>query len=106
MKAVQAKQSDERYADRFAVSIETEMRELGMPNVPVRIDNVSTQGFGGHCNERFMRPCVVAVELPGVGAVKARVVWTGDNTVGGEFLVPLDLGQLDCELGARTRGGI
>ena len=106
MKAVQARQTEERNADRYAVAIETMMRELGRPNVSVKIDNISTQGFGGVCLERFMRPCVVAVALPGIGDVKARVVWTGDNTVGGEFLIPLDLGALDCQLGRRTRGGV
>lgn len=108
MKAVQARveADEERAADRYAVAIDTVMRELGQQNVPIRIDNISTQGFGGACAERFSRPCVVAVALPGAGDVKARVVWTEDGTLGGEFLVPLDLSSLDCKLGAITRSAV
>ena len=108
MKQAQAKTetSEARAADRYAIELATAMRELGAPDQPVRLHNISTQGFAGTTDHAFGRPCVVAITLPGVGDVKARVIWTGEGAVGGEFLAPLELDALDHPLGDLIRSGV
>lgn len=90
--------ADERSGDRYSVSIDTMMRELGQADQPLHIADISGRGFGGHSPHAFRPPCVVSVALPGIGDVKARVVWTGSGRIGGQFLMRIALEALIAAL--------
>jgi PilZ domain len=82
--------SDRRMAERIDVSIWTRLKLYGQPEHPARIANISASGF------MAMTPCPVydyapiVVELPGIGWVKATVLWAMGDRIGGEFEELLD----------------
>lgn len=95
---------DDRRSFRHPMSIVTRLRELGGPDVPVVLRNLSAVGFSGDCNAPIDAPTVVAVQLPPIGEVRARIRWTSDGLLGGEFLVRLDEDSLERVLEAGPNG--
>ncbi len=81
---------DERRSFRHPMTIVTRMRELGGGDVPVVLRNVSAVGFSGDCNAVLDVPTLVAIQLPPLGELRARLRWINDGTVGGEFITRLD----------------
>ena len=90
---------DERATERYQVAIDTTMRQLGEANHPIRIVDISWRGFSGESDHDFETPSVVAVDLPGIGEVKARVIWTDPGRVGAEFLALLTQDELTRAVG-------
>jgi hypothetical protein len=95
--------TDDRMDDRYSVVIDTTMRELGEADRALRVVDISARGFAGLSPHPFPSPCIVAIMLPGVGDVKARVAWVGEGRVGGEFLAPISLQGLTQALDQISR---
>lgn len=54
------------------------------------IRNISATGLGGKCEEPLCKGEEVAVLLANIGAVDARIVWTGNGTFGLQFEERID----------------
>lgn len=86
---------DERRSFRHPMCIVTRLRELGASDVPIVLRNVSAVGFSGECNASIEAPTLVAIHLPPLGEVRARVRWVNDGIIGGEFLTRLNNLELE-----------
>lgn len=86
---------DDRRSFRHPLALVTRLRELGGADAPVVLRNLSTVGFSGESAIRLPAPTLIALQLPPLGEVRARVRWTRDGVVGGEFLERLDQDAVD-----------
>jgi hypothetical protein len=93
-------QLDERRSFRYPMAIVTRLRELGNADVPVVLHNLSTIGFSGECAAPLEAPTVIAISLPPIGEIRARVRWTREGLVGAEFLSRLEEADLERVLEA------
>lgn len=91
---------DARRSFRHPMCIVTRLRELGGVEVPIVLRNVSAIGFAGDCNAQIEAPTLVAIHLPPLGELRARIRWVDDGTLGGEFLTKLDEESLERVLEA------
>jgi hypothetical protein len=89
---------DDRRSFRHPMAIVTRIRELGGPDVPIVLRDLSAVGFSGDSHARIAAPTVVAVMLPPIGEVRARVCRAKDGLIGGEFLQPLENAALELIL--------
>ena len=84
-------QPQRRQANRDAVDHDTQLRLPGHPPLNVHVIDISPSGLHARCSERrFQRGESVAVRLPLVGLVQARVMWGLRGCFGCQFLVPVD----------------
>mgnify|MGYP002780353238 CR=1 FL=1 len=93
-------QLDERRSFRYPMAIVTRLRELGNADVPVVLHNLSTIGFSGECAAPLDAPTVIAISLPPIGELRARVRWSRDGLFGAEFLTRLEEDRLERVLEA------
>ncbi|MBB5687231.1 PilZ domain-containing protein [Sphingobium boeckii] len=84
---------DQRRAERSDVFYPTQMRRKSPPfgdSVAANLVNISRLGFMARVMLDAMDGKLVSIDLPGIGELKARQVWSMENTIGGEFLNPID----------------
>jgi hypothetical protein len=81
---------DDRRSFRHPLALMTRLRELGGIDAPVVLRNLSTVGFSGESTIRLTAPTLVALSVPPLGELRARVRWVRDGVIGGEFLERLD----------------
>lgn len=93
-------QLDERRSFRHTMAIVSRLRELGGPDAPIVLRDLSTIGFSGDCNAALDAPTIVALSLPPIGEVRARVRWVREGMIGAEFLTRLDEDSLERVLEA------
>ena len=87
-----------RQAERGPVEMEAGLRELGATGKDVRVHNLSTHGFMAEADEYYQVGTYVWLNLPGVGAVNARIIWRDCFRYGCEFTTPLDSGQRNAAI--------
>ena len=80
-----------REAERFAVSVMTQLRLPGGATVDALICNLATKGFMINCPGEFDLDTVVTLIVPGIGPREGTVVWSFCGDTGGEFLEPIDM---------------
>ena len=85
---------EDRASLRYRAQLEVMIRELGGPDEPIRLIDISARGFRGECAAPFEKPCILSLALPVFGDVKARLVWRRDGMIGAQFLVPIDMQAL------------
>jgi hypothetical protein len=85
----------ERRSARMPVRSDTEMRHQDCYTVEVRIQDVSQCGFMAECDDSVQIGSYVALDVPGIGAVRAQVRWQIGGRMGGMFLDPISLSR--CE---------
>lgn len=85
---------EDRRSRRKRVVLKTRIRELGYPNVAIDVTNVSAVGFSGNCVQEYRVPSVVAIALPGLGEIRARLVRAEPGRLSGEFIQRLDETQM------------
>lgn len=94
-----------REAERFAVSVMSQLRLAGGTTVDALICNLSTRGFMINSPEYIPVDSVVQLVVPGIGPREAAVVWSFCGDTGGLFTSPIDLdlywsavsSRSDCE---------
>ncbi len=91
---------DDRRSFRHPLAIATRVRELGGANFPIILRNLSAVGFQGECRTPLTVPSVIALNLPPLGEVRARVRWVRDEIVGAEFIERLEIEDVDRVLAA------
>ncbi len=91
--------SDDRRVAREPVTVRATMRALGYHGIDVVVRTISPQGFSAETNGDFPPGSYVRLRLPGLGAVHAKIVWTRDSQVGGEFLNMVEPNRLGRIIG-------
>jgi hypothetical protein len=85
----------ERQAERTKVLAKAQIHQNARYSVEVRIRDVSQCGFMAECDEPVGIGSYVALDVPGIGAVRAQVRWQIGGRMGGMFLNPISLDR--CE---------
>ncbi|MDT9598407.1 hypothetical protein [Sphingosinicella rhizophila] len=87
----------ERRSVRNSVETKTQLRQQNLYNVEVTIRDVSTAGFMAECVEPVQIGSYVALEVPGLGPIRAQVRWQLAGRMGGMFLDPISLDKCKWE---------
>jgi hypothetical protein len=85
----------ERHAERTKVQATASIRHGDWYSVEVRIHDVSQRGFMAECADPVGIGSYVALDVPGIGTVRAQVRWQIGGRMGGMFLDPISLNR--CE---------
>jgi hypothetical protein len=80
-----------REAERFAVSVMSQLRRDDGPTVDALICNLSEKGFMINSSDYFPEGSLVSLFVPGIGPCKAIVVWSFCGDTGASFLDPIDM---------------
>lgn len=86
--------ADGRGGERTEVDIAAELRSLPGRRVPVRLRNVSMDGFMAEGGETLVPGMAVMLDLFDGRGFSARIVWKRDGHCGGAFATPLDAATL------------
>lgn len=78
-----------RRAARQDVSFRAEMRAGDAAGLKIHIVDISELGFRARC-DNCPQSGSIQVELPGLGFISARIVWSLGGRIGGEFARPLE----------------
>lgn len=78
-----------RSAPRAAVAVQTVLRALGTHGHPAIVRDLSASGFMAETDQDFIPGETARLQLPDVGFVSARVIWSNAGKVGGAFDQPL-----------------
>lgn len=84
-----------RRNDRLRVDVATTMRGGDDQTVDVRVCDISTAGFMAECMRPVLIGSFVALDMPGVGAVRAQVRWQVGGRLGGKFVQAVSLDACD-----------
>ena len=84
-----------RRSPRTEVGGQASMRGQNWYSVEIKICDVSQCGFKAECTEPAQIGSYVALDVPGIGVVKAQVRWQIGTRMGGMFLDPISLNR--CE---------
>ena len=80
---------DDRREPRRAMQLETQGALEGGVEANVTVHNLSTSGLLFETELPLAEDEVLAIALPEIGTVEARIVWHSDRLFGGEFDRPL-----------------
>lgn len=91
--AQQIFQADQRRAQRDEIFIATRVRPCSPPfgeSVSAYLLNVSRFGFMARTSLTVIDGSLVSIELPELGQLMGRAIWSMDENIGAEFLQALD----------------
>ncbi|MCJ8156157.1 hypothetical protein [Sphingomonas sp. LaA6.9] len=97
---------DQRRADRKEIGVPTLFRRRSPPITrpePATLVNLSRLGFLVRTDMVIIDGALVSVELPMLGEVRARTVWSMGEEVGAEFLAPIPQMQFENVIAAIER---
>jgi hypothetical protein len=80
-----------REAERFAVSVMSQLRLANGSHVDALICNLSAKGFMINSPDYIPVDEVVNLIVPGIGPCEATVIWSFCGDTGGRFTNPVDL---------------
>ncbi len=81
---------EKRRAARDAVSIKAKLHEPGKDGHEILIGNLSPFGFMAISPRTYREGTLVRLDLPMIGEVNAKIVWSLSDRVGAEFIRPFD----------------
>jgi hypothetical protein len=84
-----------RRAQRVAIDHAASLSPRDLYHVEIKVRDVSAAGFMAECAEPVRIGSYVALDIPGIGPVRAQVRWQIGVKMGGMFLDPISLGR--CE---------
>lgn len=84
-----------RRAERRVVNLAASLREPGAAIIDAEVLNLSTDGYMAQCDLPLEQGQVVYLKLPGIEALKSRVVWVEDGKAGFEFSTPIHRAIID-----------
>ncbi|HEV2746098.1 MAG TPA: hypothetical protein VGW34_02220 [Allosphingosinicella sp.] len=85
----------ERRAQRTKVLSKTQLRHQNWYSVEVKLRDISQCGFMAECHDPVQIGSYVALDVPGIGPVRAQVRWQIGGRMGGKFLDPISLNRCD-----------
>jgi hypothetical protein len=80
-----------REAERFAVSVMSQLRLQSGTMIEALICNLSTKGFMVNCAEYLAVDSHLHLTVPGIGPCEAVVIWSFCGDTGAQFVEPIDL---------------
>jgi hypothetical protein len=80
---------DQRRASRAPIQASATLRPLGTYGRDAVVRDISTTGFMAESDQSFTPGETARLQLPDIGFVSARVVWTHAGRIGGEFDQPI-----------------
>lgn len=92
--AVQSAGPDRRRKERFVGEAPAPIIIQGYHGGDVVIVDLSELGFKARSNTHIPAKSMVRLKVPGLGVVLARIVWSRQGSMGGEFLNPVGEGRL------------
>ncbi len=81
---------EKRRNAREAVSIRAELHEPGKDAHEILVGNLSPFGFMAITPKSYRENTLVRLDLPMIGAVNAKIVWSLTDRIGAEFVRPFD----------------
>lgn len=82
---------ERRAVERAILSHSTRLRPNEWSSLEVRMVDISNQGFRAECDAALKIGGYVRLDVPGLGAVEARVIWRQHGEFGARFIHPIDL---------------
>ena len=82
--------AEKRRAARDAVSIRAALHEPGEDRHEILVGNLSPFGFMAISPHSYREGTLVRLDLPLIGEVNARIVWSLSDRIGAEFIRPFD----------------
>lgn len=82
---------EKRRAAREAVSIRATLHEPGKDGHEIIVGNLSPFGFMAISPQGYREGTLVRLDLPLIGEVNARIVWSLSDRIGAEFIRPFDV---------------
>ena len=82
----------QRRTARDTIAIQTVLWRRSPPfgdPVDATVINISRYGFMARTALNAIDGSLIAIDLPEVGEIRARAVWSMEDSVGGEFLLPI-----------------
>ena len=80
-----------RKRPRKAVDEPVRLHPNAWSSLEVRLIDCSEEGFRAECEARVKVCDEVTIELPGIGAAKAFVIWCRDRDFGARFVEPIPI---------------
>ena len=80
-----------RSARRIDVVLRSRLRYGNFRQAEVELANLSFGGFCASCDIELNPGEFVSIDLPGIGLVRARVVWFRGGRIGAAFVSPVDI---------------
>ncbi len=84
-----------RRSERFATSLQVDVRQQGPARIPATITNLSTTGFHLQADERLRRNSRIWVRIGSLAPLMAQVIWNDACRAGCAFSQPLHPAILD-----------
>ncbi|MBC2777736.1 PilZ domain-containing protein [Parasphingopyxis marina] len=81
---------EKRRAARDAVSIRASLHEPSEEGHEILVGNLSPFGFMAISPKAYREGTLVRLNLPLIGEVNARIVWSLSDRIGAEFIRPFD----------------
>lgn len=84
---------DQRRVAREQIRVAARLRRKAPPYGPPEdalLLNISRFGFLARTDMRIIDGSLIAIEIPVLGEIKARAVWSMENNIGAEFLSAID----------------
>lgn len=79
-----------RRAERNTVALATVLTPRDGEPLRAELYNMSRTGFMVETSHRLRERTTLMIEVPLIGKMHARVIWTLGNRMGGQFAAPLD----------------
>ncbi len=79
-----------RRSERIALEQTTRLHPNSWSSLEVQLLDVSDTGFRAECEARVIVGVGVAIDLPGLGTVDAKVTWRRGAQFGAQFILPID----------------
>ena len=92
--AVQSAAPDRRRKERCALDPAAPLVIQGYHGGDIIIVDLSESGFKAHTANHIPPKSLVRLKVPGLGIVLARIVWSRNGDLGGEFVNPVGEGRL------------
>lgn len=87
---IQPDYAEQRRAPRDEVSLPTRMFDANHQGQDVLLVNISPLGFMVREYGETPKGAIVKLQLPRLGQMAAKVVWSLGGRVGAEFIMPID----------------
>ncbi len=96
-------QRDRRQARRRIVSFAAALNEQGTSARRVFVSDLSEQGFRLSSEPGLEEGLPLLLKLPGIEAVRGRVIWAKDGEIGCEFDEELDTATIESVIASATQ---
>jgi hypothetical protein len=90
--------TDDRTARRYRLLLEAETDQAPQLGMPVILHDISLRGLLFEADPVLGTETELTLEVPGVGPLLARTVWTNGSFYGAEFATPLSADRLKAVL--------